>query len=161
MVNKDINTTYFHNSIKRMIERMAYDFYVIKPFMDITCPCMLDASEQANPDCHMCLGTGHKIAIKKIRGASNEVESNVAGKSVKGSAAITVGRTYFIDKKYTLSNNDLIVDGDEIFYVYRPYKMKAFNGEHTHDEIQAIPKRNDHEKILNNFKKILEKHNKK
>lgn len=153
-----MDNKYFHNSIKNMIERMAYDFYVIKPFMDITCPCVLDASEQANPNCHMCLGTGHKIIIKKIRGASNEIESNVSGKSVKGSAAVTVGRTYFIDKKYSLNNNDIIIDNDEILYVYRPYKMKAFNGEHTHDEVHAIPKRNDHEKILNNFKKILEKH---
>lgn len=149
---------YFHDSIKNMIEKMAYDFYVIKPFMNITCPCVNAASEQANPDCHMCLGTGHKIAIKKIRGASNDVESNVSGKSVKGSSAVTVGRTYFVDKKYSLGNNDIIIDGDEILYVYRTYRMKAFNGEHTHDEVQAIPKRNDHEKILKNFKKIIEKH---
>ena len=35
-----MNNKYFHDSIKNMIERMAYDFYVIKPFMDITCPCV-------------------------------------------------------------------------------------------------------------------------
>ena len=77
---------------------------------------------------------------------------------MKGSSAVTVGRTYFVDKKYSLGNNDIIIDGDEILYVYRTYRMKAFNGEHTHDEGQAIPKRNDHEKILKNFKKIIEKH---
>ena len=156
-----MNNKYFHDSIKNMIEKMAYDFYVIKPFMDITCPCVHDASEQGDPDCHMCLGTGHKIAIKKIRGASNEVESNVSGKNVKGSSAVTVGRTYFVDKKYSLNNNDIIVDDEDILYVYRKYKMKAFNGEHTHDEVHAIPKRNDHERILKNFNKIIEKYKRK
>ena len=153
-----MNNKYFHDSIKNMIERMAYDFYVIKPFMDITCPCMLDASEQGDPNCHMCLGTGHKIAIKKIRGASNDFESNVSGKGVKGSSAVTVGRTYFIDKKYTLGNNDIIIDGDDILYVYRAHRLRGFKGEHTHDEVHAIPKRNDNYRILKNFKKILEKY---
>ena len=156
MVNRD----YFHNSIKNTIEKMAYDFYVIKPFMDITCPCMLDASEQGDPDCHMCLGTGHKITIKKIKGASNDVEANVSGKSVKGSAAVTVGRIYYVDAKYPISNTDIIIDGEDIFYVYRPYKMRGFKGELTHTEVHAIPKRNDHSRIMKNFKKILEKYNK-
>ena len=126
-----MNNKYFDDSIKNMIEKMAYDFYVIKPFMDITCPCVHDASEQGDPDCHMCLGTGHKIAIKKIRGASNEVESNVSGKNVKGSSAVTVGRTYFVDKKYTLNNNDIIVDDEDEKTVIDTILENAKTGEGT------------------------------
>ena len=65
------------------------------------------------------------------------------------------------DANYILNNNDIIVDDEDILYVYRKYKMKAFNGEHTHDEVHAIPKRNDHEKILKNFNKIIEKYKRK
>lgn len=159
MANNNYNN-HFHKSIKDMIERMSYEFYLIKPIEDIICPCVKAASEQADPNCHMCLGTGHKIAIKKIRGASNEVEMNVSGKGVKGGAAEAVGRNYFINKKYPVGHNDVIIDDTEILYVYRVAKMKAFNGEHTHNEIKAIPRRNDHKKILNNFNKIISKYRK-
>ena len=155
-----MNNNIWHQKIKDTIEKCEYEFYTINPINSITCTCVNHATKQADPRCMYCLGTGYKIKIRKIKGASNEIESNIAGKGVKGSAAESVGRTYFIDSKYPIGEHDLIVDNDEILYVYRIYKMKGLKGEHTHNEIKVIPKRNDSSAILANFKRIMKMYKK-
>lgn len=150
---------YFDRKIKEQIEACSYDFYIVNPIKDVKCTCVDIKTNQAEPKCINCLGTGYKISIKKIRGASNEVLKNISGKGgVRGSLAEAIVRNYFIDKKYPVSEDALIIDNNLVFYVYRIADMKGLEGVETHYEIQANLKKNDHNVILNNFKKIMEKY---
>lgn len=154
-----MNTNAFHSKIKEMIELCSYDMYLITKFNDIKCTCLDITTKEGSPNCPMCLGIGYKIKIKKIRGASNEKLENIAGRGVKGPEKTAVGKTYFFNSKYKINQNDIIVDNNEAYYVFRSTKMRAFNGEHVHDELMAIPKRQDHKMFITNFNRILSKYN--
>lgn len=153
-----MNNVAFHNKIRETIEKCSYEFYIVSPIISVMCTCVNHATKQPSPDCINCLGTGYKIRIKKIKGASNEIEASVTGKGVRGSAAKGIARTYFVDAKYDMKDNDLIIDNDMIFYAYRIIKMKALEGVHTHNQIKAIQKKNDHNITLKNFKKIMSRY---
>lgn len=155
-----MNNEYWHSRIEDVIEKCSYEFYVVHPIESVNCTCVNQATKQPNPSCINCLGTGHKIRIKKILGASNDIEQTVAGRGVRGSAAESVGRTYFIKNIYPINELDLIIDGNNIFNVYRIYERRGLAGYLTHNEVKVVPKRNDKAIILNNFKTIMKKYKK-
>lgn len=148
----------WNQKIRDTIERCAYDFYVIHPITKIRCRCVEHSTKQADPTCKLCLGTGYKIKIKKIRGAANDIEANAAGRGVRGSEAITVAKTYFIDSKYPIEDYDVIIDEDEVLYVFRIHTMKGLQGEVTHNQVTAYPLKNDQKVTLKNFKEIMKKY---
>lgn len=152
-----MDNNYWHSRIEGTIDKCSYEFYVVHPIESIKCTCVNQATKQADPTCINCLGTGNKIKIRKIKGASNDLEVMVAGKGVRGSAAQTVGRTYFIKNKYPIGDTDMIIDKDEIFNVYRVFKKRGMEGYMTHNQVTAVPKRNDHAIVLQNFRKIMKK----
>lgn len=153
-----MDNKYWNQRIRDTIEECAYDFYVVHPIAEVQCTCVNHSTKQADPKCKMCLGTGCKIRIKKIRGAANDIESNAAGKGVKGSAAVVVAKTYFIDSKYPIGDTDMIIDDDEVLYVFRVYTMKGKEGVVTHNQVTAFPMRNDHRVILRNFRELMKRY---
>lgn len=153
-----MDNKYWNQRIRDTIEKCAYEFYVVHPLKEIKCPCVDLSTKQADPGCKMCLGMGCKIKIRKIKGAANDIESNAAGKGVRGSAALTVAKTYFIDSKYPIGDTDMIIDDDEVLYVFRVYTMKGMEGIVTHNQVTAFPMRNDHKVTLDNFREIMKRY---
>lgn len=152
-----MDKVYFDKKIRETIEECSYPFYVVNPIKSVRCTCVDLQTNEANPNCINCLGTGYKISIKKIKGASNEVSKNISGRGgVRGNLAESVSRNYFIDHKYPISEDALFVDDNQVWYVYRIFDMKALSGKCTHYEIQANLKKNDHDITLKNFKKIMQ-----
>lgn len=145
-----MNMDAFHKNIRKTIDECSYDFFVVRPNKNIKCTCVTHATKQADPDCKLCLGTGYKIIIKKFNGSSNE---ELKGANSGGKAAY-VSRTYFVYKN-NLREDDLIVDDDEIFYVFRVQDMKALKGFKTHQEAFAVRRNNDHTVSLKNFKELI------
>ena len=150
-----MDNKYWNQRIRDTIETCAYEFYVIHPIKEVQCTCVNHSTKQADPKCKMCLGTGHKIRIRKIKGAANDIEANSSSKNSKGSTALTVAKTYFIDSKYPIDDEDLIVYDDEVMYVFRIYTMKGLNGEVTHNQVTAYPLRADHKITLQNFRELM------
>lgn len=155
-----MNKAHFQKSIKDVIAKCSYEFYIVQPDLNVKCTCVDITTKEPTPTCKKCLSTGYKIKIRKIKGAADDKEDNVSGRGVKGSAAQTIRRTYFVDSKYPIKDYDLIVDGREIFYIFRIFHLRAIDGEETHKQIFAIPKRNDHTAILNNFNEIMDRYRK-
>jgi len=153
-----MDNKYWNQRIREIIEKCAYEFYIVHPIAEVKCICVTHSTKQPDPKCKMCLGTGNKIRIRKIRGAANDVEVNTAGKGVKGSAAIAVGKTYFIDSKYPIYDNDIIIDENEVLYVFRVYTMKGMEGVVTHNQVTAYPVRNDFKVTLRNFRELMKKY---
>lgn len=153
-----MNKEYFHKRIKETLDSCAYDFYVVHADLDKKCTCVTHATQEGDPACIMCLGTGRKIRIKKVRGASNDDIDNVGGRGVKGIIGESTIRTYFVDAKYIITEDDLIIDQDKVHYAFRMKEMRGFNGELTHREIRVLPYKNDAKIIIKNFNKIMEHH---
>ena len=147
-----MNRDYFHKKIIDTIEECSYNFYVVQPNKNISCTCTEHATKQPDTECKKCLGTGHKITIRRFRGACNDV---LKGGASLGAESSKIIKNYFVNMKYPLHEDDLIIDGNEVFYVFRISHMKALKGVETHQEVTAVKKTIDHSKILNNFYNII------
>lgn len=153
-----MESKYWNQRIRDTIEKCSYPIYIVHPIEEVQCTCVKHSTKQADPYCNMCLGTGYKIKIRKIKAAANDIESNTAGKGIRGSSAIAVGKTYFIDSKYPIGDSDMIIDYDEVLYVFRVYTMKGLEGVVTHNEVHALPMRNDHKVTLKNFRELMKRY---
>lgn len=153
-----MDNNYFNQRIRDTIEKCAYEIYVVHPIAEVTCTCINHSTKQADPKCKMCLGMGNKIKIRKIKAAANDIEANAAGKGTRGSAAIAVAKTYFMDAKYPITDNDMIIDENEVLYVFRVYTMKGMEGVVTHNQVTAFPVKNDRRVTLKNFKELMQRY---
>lgn len=145
---------HFTDMIKKTIEVCSFNFFIIQQDFSKQCTCVDHTTKQADENCKKCLGTGYKIKIKKCRGACND---ELKGGATLAARSARITRDYFIDNKYELHDNNLIVDRNEIFYIYRVEKMKGVYDMDTHQEVTAILRTNDHDKILDNFLDVINK----
>ena len=145
----------FHRNIDATIEECSFLMYAVMQNRHIKCSCAPHATKQPLESCKKCLGTGHKIRIKRIKGAVNE--------SIKGGTALGVmssytTKQYFINRKYGLTEDDYLIDENEVYYIHRIQKMRGLQGDMSHLEMTGIKKKNGHDTILKNFKDIIAKH---
>lgn len=152
------NKDHYHQMIEKVIDECSYKFYQIIPDMNITCTCVHHASKQADPECSKCLGTGYKITIKIIYGAAND---EMKGSTSLGLESSRIIKEYFISKRFSVHPNDVFIDNDDLYYVFRIEKIKGLKGVHTHNEVTCVKRTNDSQKALVNFNKILNNHKKK
>lgn len=75
-----MDNQYFHDKIRKTIEECSYKFFIVIPDLERACTCTCHSTKTANPKCKKCLGTGYRITIKTIEGASDE--------EVKGGATL-------------------------------------------------------------------------
>lgn len=144
----------FKQKILNMIETCSSNFFVVQQDKKFTCDCLDHTTKQPDPSCNKCLGTGYKVVIKKMRGACWEAMKGGATLSAKTSR---VTRTYYIDAKNVIAENNLIIDHNEIYYVYRVSVMRGLSGEKTHNQVTAVLRSEDHEKVLNSFMEVINK----
>lgn len=149
---------YYHDNIVKVIEAFSYKFYVVIPDHSVACSCTCHTTKDPDPTCKKCLGTGYRITIKQIKGASNEELK--AGNSLSPQSSRVV-KNYFILAKYPLKENDYIIDENEIYYVFRNTLCRGLEGEKTHQELIAARLNNNHDVILNNFNEIINKSKRK
>lgn len=153
-----MNSKYFANRIRDIIEKCSFDFYVVQQDNNIICPCFNPDTKQADTSCTRCLGTGHKITIRKYRGACISDTKSSQGMNTETSR---ITKTYYMDIKYNMQENNYIIEDDSVYYVYKIEKKRGLDGIFTHQQILAVKVTHDHDLILNNFYKIIDKHNKK
>lgn len=144
----------FKNKILKMIEECSSNFFLVEQDKRIQCSCLNHTTRQPNASCPKCLGTGYKVIIKKSRGACWEEMKGGATLSSKTSRIV---RTYYMDAKYSIAENNLIIDRNEVYYVYRIAVMRGLDGEITHKQVTSVLKSEEHDKILKNFMKVIDK----
>lgn len=153
-----MNSTIFNNNIQKVIEECAHNFYLVHANKSIFCTCINHTTKQPDEKCKLCLGTGHKITIRVVRGASNE---ELKGSISRGDKVAQIARNYFVSFKYKIEANDLMIDDNEIFYAFLVSDMKGLKGVKTHQEILAVKQKNNHDIALRNFYEIIEKSKRK
>ena len=104
-------------TVRLLLERYGYYFYVIKKIPETKCKCVNITSNSPDPKCKECLGTGAKIKIFKVYGAVREVkerESNVTGN------ISTTPKVAYIKGFYRFEKDDIVrivaPDGTTIGY---------------------------------------------
>lgn len=144
----------FTKKIKDIIEICSYNFFLVQQDFKIKCTCLNQTTLQPDANCKKCLGTGYKVKIKICRGASDDELKGGATLSARSSRII---KKYYIDNKYNISENNLIIDDYNIYYVYRAQNMRGVYEQYTHKEITATLRTENHDKILNNFLNVINK----
>jgi hypothetical protein len=144
----------FDENILKIIEKFSYKFFVVITDHDVKCTCLNGGTTQADPACKKCLGTGFKIKIKEVEGASTE---SGAPKTIRGSGGFIVAKSFYIKSEYNIELNldDIIVDGNEVYIVYQGSEKTSFHGQKVYKKYTGIPKKTDATILLKNFNKIV------
>lgn len=143
---------HFNDNIKRIIEKFAYDFYIVQQDFNIMCTCIEFSTKQPNPACPKCLGTGRKIKIKKIRGASEDDKGSFRNMSLNESSFM---RSYYIDAKYPIYEQNIIVDNDEVLIAHRIEEKKTANREIVYRKAFMNKKKSHTKEFLRNFYRVV------
>ena len=144
-------TNKFDKSILKIIELHSYDFYIITRNLDIICSCINHETDQADPKCKKCLGTGRKITIRKGRGAAQD--SKIP--STFRTTDLISSRSYFLPYVYSMKEDDLIVDNNEVYLAHEIQKLIAFKGKIPYSRISCVKKKFDSKIFLRNFYEII------
>jgi len=143
----------FDRSVLRIIERFSYKFFVVIKNEDVKCTCLNHGTNQADPKCKKCLGTGYKIKIKEVEGASQD--SNVP-ETVRPTSGFITARNYYIkSSEVELGLDDIIVDGDSVWSVYQLNDKTSFHGNQVYRKYATVPKKSDKSIFLKNFNEIV------
>jgi hypothetical protein len=143
---------WFDENILEMIRKFSHKFYVVNVDQDVACICINNDTKQPDPNCKKCLGTGNKIKIKRVDGAWRN--SNIPP-TIRGSADVTIARLYYLKCKYPIKNEDIIVDENEVYNVYKTQLFTSFEGKHVYYRCLTIPKKLDPAAFMKNFNQII------
>lgn len=145
----------FNRNLHKLIKKVHWDMYLVNVNRNYTCTCLNTNSNSANPGCPKCLGTGHKVSIKKIKAIKQPYAAN--SKSGGGNNSLGgVYNKYFMESQNgPISIGDYIVHNNEIDSIktYRTYRVDS--SQEQYYEIFATLKRYNNKEFFNNFNKIV------
>jgi hypothetical protein len=142
----------FNDKILEIIKMFSYPMFIVQQDTKVKCVCVNYDTKQADPSCKKCLGTGKKIKIKKIEGAC--IESG-APATVKTSGDFFIAKNYYIPSKWEVYQDNIIVDKDEVLFIYQPQNKTSFKGEEVYQKCLCYLKKMDSEVFLKNFNDLV------
>lgn len=140
------------DGIKNIINTFEYDMFVVAVDYARDCTCKNFTTKQGEADCKLCLGTGQKIKIRNIRGASQESSSSFRSQGVDEKSLANI---YYIKAEYHINERDLLVDGDAVVIANRIERKKGTQREYVYQKCLCIPKKADVQVFLKNFYDIV------
>ncbi len=141
------------NGIRQVIKDLSYEMYAVQQYNDIHCTCVKVASENGDTNCPKCLGMGHKIVIKKIKGVKQSTEQ--ASFRNRGMSEKVMTPVFFFDAAYPVKMGNLIVDGDEIYVIQDVARKMTDKGKTVYFRCTSAPLKAREKIVLENFHKIV------
>lgn len=142
----------FDEHILSLIDMLEYDMWLISIDEHINCVCKNFDTKQAYKFCPRCLGTGHKITIKKIKGVRQP-----GSQSSFAIGTSTETGIYFFKHDYKIKDNDLIVWHDEIEQVMKTERFCSDAQKPVYFRCETILKKTNREAFLKNLYRALGK----
>lgn len=146
------NMQWLDDGIKQIIDTFEYGFYRIAVDKSKDCVCKDFVSKQGLPGCKLCLGTGNKIKIYEVKGASQESSSSFRsqGNDEKGLATI-----YYIKSDYHFNEEDILVDDKQAYIVHRIERKKGTQKDYVYQKCICITMKTDFNVFMKNFYEIV------
>lgn len=147
----------FNRGVHKLINTVQWPMYVININNKQNCVCLNETNNESNPACPKCLGTGHKIKIRKIQAVKQPFKS--AARAMGSSNSLnTLVSTYYIDAKYApIKIGDMIVHEKEIDVIK---VVKLYRTDSSKDQFYVCPAvlhKYDNDILIENFNKIIKK----
>lgn len=142
----------FNRGIENIIELLDHEIYVVYLNKHIKCTCLQEGTSQPKPGCKRCLGTGYKIKIRKCMAACQD--SSVPS-TMRNTSGFVISRNYYVKSKDRLNNDDIIIDGNDIYFLFQGPDYASFDGKQVYQKCSAMPKKLDSEEFFANFNSIV------
>lgn len=149
---RDSSKKTFDRKLERIMELLDHEFYVVYLDKSVKCTCLHQGTGQPEPTCKRCLGTGFKIKIRIVQGVSQE--SSIPS-TMRNTTGFVISRNYYLKSKDRMNNDDLIVDGNGIWFVFQAPDYASFDGEYIYQKCSAMPKKLDPAVFFKNFNQIV------
>lgn len=142
----------FNRNIERIMELLDHEIYVVYLDKSVTCTCLHPGTSQPEAGCKKCLGTGFKIKIRKALATSQE--SSVPS-TIRNTTGFVISRNYYIKSKDRLNNDDIVIDGTDIWFAFQAPDYASFDGVYIYQKCSCMPKKLDAKIFFENFNKIV------
>lgn len=109
------------------------------------CICAQSIGGEPKPDCPHCFGTGRKVIVREIYGVVQE--SNGASTMRKG-ADYTITKEIFVDAKYIVNTDDLIIYDKQVFKAYQIKTFRLQNNDSIYFIVYGTPLKYDSTYII-------------
>lgn len=143
---------------QEVIDSWNYDFWVVKKIPGTKCKCVDTTSNQPDLNCKLCLGTGSKIKIFKVTGASRETRDF---ESLRAEFPTVTPKVFYIKTKLFIEKQDLIIDDENVFTVYSTQFHRGLHGEYKFTRCICPMIKLDNGPVYKNFKELLAVYGKK
>jgi hypothetical protein len=146
---------WIRDEILKVLDQFAYPMFLVKVNPQLDCPCVTSPGGDADPGCVLCLGTGKKITIRKIKGLSQNSKAvfRTAQNNVKNESSNMP--FFYVLPKYPVAIDDMFVENDSIFIATRVDPKKCEKGNVAYYYCETAPKKAHQAKILANFRSLI------
>jgi hypothetical protein len=145
----------FNDNILKIIDKYSYEAFIVNQDKRVNCVCVNHDTKQPDPNCKKCLGTGHKIKIKKILVSNNNTNVPAANAVVRDSIEVLISQVYYIPARYKAAKDDLIIDGNDVYELYEISTGQSDHGELVYQKAMGVTKKYDQTKFMDNFNEII------
>jgi len=141
---------WFDKKVKKPIDLFSHPVWFVLRDEDIDCPCLDPVSRQPDPACRICLGTGRKISLARVKAAHQNNKISIRGTGM-GYGEIDIVNVYYTHAKTSIRNGDIVVDGEDVDIVKDVYYEHSDEQKTVYWRIETTPYRKNRE----GFKKLL------
>ena len=142
-------------TVSRLIDRYGYWFYVVKCVPGTECRCTNHTTHAPDPQCKLCLGTGHKIKIVRVFGTIREKNERETEANTLVNATHKI---VYIKGMHRINKDDLVIDDEDVFHVLARQFHKGEKGEFAFTRLVCPYAKGNVSHIIRNFKEILHEH---
>lgn len=143
---------------QEVIDSWDYNFWVVKQISQMNCKCIDPTSKTPDLNCKLCLGTGKKIKIYKVSGASRESKEFEA---LRAEFPTVTPKIFYIKSKLFIEKQDLIIDEEGLYNIYATQFYRGINGEYKFTKCVCPFQKMGASYILKNFKELLNEYKRK
>lgn len=142
-------------TVKLLLDRYGYYFYVIKRFPNVKCTCLNPVTKDANQDCPMCLGTGSKIKIYKVFGCIREQKEREISIAQNMSSSPKIA---YIKGLKRYEKDDIIIDDENVYHMASLQWHRGEHGEFAFTRAVCPYTKSNDAPLIRNFYKIINEH---
>jgi hypothetical protein len=144
----------FDERIVKDINKWSYPIWFIIKDNDVDCPCVNFTTHQADSNCKKCFGLGKKVKLRRVMAAHQNNRVTIRGDGM-GSGEIGVISVYYTLKDVEASDEDLILDGEQLDVIQHAYAMRSDHSDPIYYKYETAPQKMRAKKIKASIKETL------